>query len=390
MPIPPRIARARRDKRAKKARAFINKTLPAILRSNARAKAGAQAAMLMVDPPPASPPPETTSKPTTTSNLISSSYDGACEGESGTTSTPLVDISIYAGDTLAAASKFHFCSSSSSGSSESSISGDNQQRFPKPPEAPAARVAVLNMASPLRPGGGVLTGATSQEEALCSRTTLYASLREDFYRLPDVGGVYTPDVLVVRDAQSEDLRRDQRFFVDVITSAMLRMPDVQDATYAEEQDREMVLRKMKAVLRMARSQCVTRLVLGAWGCGGYGNPPGDVARAWKRVLCGGTGRGRNQDSSDSSRRGGQGQTRHGNQKNRRRNCYHGEGWEGLQVVFAIREQRLARIFADTFGTEILIDADGNEEEEEGATQLPTDKSDCEEQESEGSDDSWTS
>jgi len=38
------------------------------------------------------------------------------------------------------------------------------------------------MASPLRPGGGVLTGATSQEEFLCARTTLYPSLREKFYR----------------------------------------------------------------------------------------------------------------------------------------------------------------------------------------------------------------
>ncbi len=93
------------------------------------------------------------------------------------------------------------------------------------------------MASPLRPGGGVLSGATSQEESLCARTTLLPSLRDDFYRLPEVGAVYTPDVLVFgrwdadgsgADAVGEEMARRAWFYVDVVSAAMLRFPDVVD------------------------------------------------------------------------------------------------------------------------------------------------------------------
>ena len=58
------------------------------------------------------------------------------------------------------------------------------------------RISVLNMASFLRPGGGVINGAIAQEESLCLRSTLYTALDEKFYRLPKFGGLFTRDVLV--------------------------------------------------------------------------------------------------------------------------------------------------------------------------------------------------
>jgi len=160
------------------------------------------------------------------------------------------------------------------------------------------------MASPLRAGGGFLDGATSQEEFLCMRTTLYPSLWDDFYRLPEIGGVVTPDVLVHRDSTPEanDLLKKDRFFVDVISSAMLRFPETNSAKRAEgeegaeagcscgvsycDRDRELVTLKMRGVMRMAQEQGAEKLVLGAWGCGAYGNPVKEVAKIWKRVLLG--------------------------------------------------------------------------------------------------------
>ncbi len=84
------------------------------------------------------------------------------------------------------------------------------------------------MASPLRPGGGVLNGATSQEESLCARSTLLPSLREECYRLPEIGGICSPDVLVFRvpgAGEDKELPKAERFYVDVVSSAMIRFPE---------------------------------------------------------------------------------------------------------------------------------------------------------------------
>lgn len=208
------------------------------------------------------------------------------------------------------------------------------------------------MASPLRPGGGILTGATSQEEFLCARTTLYPSLSETHYRLPDLGGIYTPDVLVARSSspRAEMLPARDRFFVDVLSAAMLRLPDIEEsdgeAAYAEDKDREAVRNKMRAVMRIFRAKGVDRVVLGAWGCGAYGNPVEEVARAWKTVLCGG---GR------AARKAG-------------RASGGSEGWEGLQVVFAIADGRMARVFAEILGVEVEEIEEDEEEDEESETE----------------------
>jgi uncharacterized protein (TIGR02452 family) len=198
------------------------------------------------------------------------------------------------------------------------------------------------MASPLRPGGGILQGSTGQEEWLCARTTLYASLKEDFYRLPEVGGIYTPDVLVFRrwDEAATELPKKEWFYVDVVSAGMLRFPDLDqeqgqgegEGLYAEEKDREMVVRKMQAVMRILRQKGVEKVVLGAWGVGAYGNPVGEVARAWRRVLVGRKGKGR-------------------------------EVWDGLEVVFAVQGERVAERFAEEFGEELAVEVIEGEEEQ---------------------------
>lgn len=325
-----------RDDRAKRAKVIINKTIPTILKGNARARRGVEAAELIVDPSP----------------LISSQHGTAFSHEQQNNDTtesnevfdktrsPPVKISLRVTDTLQAAHQLGL-----------STEGQGGRR---------ARVAILNMASPLRPGGGVLSGASSQEEWLCTRTTLYPSLREEFYRLPEVGGVYTPDVLVFRgwNQAASELDKKDRFYVDAISAAMLRFPDIEgegeESSYAEQKDRDLVISKMRAVLRIVRLKGAEKIVLGAWGCGAYGNPVGEIARAWKKVLLG-----------SKSRR---------NSVNKKKGTK-AEDWNGLEIVFAIKDYRMAKSFARAFGEDLSIEephspsgenasVDNEEEEEE--------------------------
>ncbi|KAH6875982.1 hypothetical protein BKA58DRAFT_380799 [Alternaria rosae] len=223
---------------------------------------------------------------------------------------------------------------------------------------------ILNMASPLRPGGGLLTGATSAEESLCARTTLLPSLKESFYRLPEYGGIYTHDVLVFRSAlplgnSAGELSPTERWYVDVISAGMLRFPELEGEEEEEEKrlskkDREIVESKIRGVLRIAEQKGVKRLVLGAWGVGAYGNPIRDVAEAFVKVLGG-------RSSHPSS----------GSKKNSKSPSTGFETFPSIEnIIFAIPNRKVANDFAAAFGGKIEVEegpgacADGGDEEDD--------------------------
>jgi uncharacterized protein (TIGR02452 family) len=160
------------------------------------------------------------------------------------------------------------------------------------------------MASSLRPGGGVLSGAVAQEETLCMRSTLYPALNTSWYRLPEDALIYTPSVLVFRDNLNSDLPKSQYYYTDIISCAALKNPDVikvriknadgdvleERWEYEDSRDKETMVLKVRHMLQVAKENGVTHLVLGALGCGAYRNPPEEVARIFRREILGGRGR----------------------------------------------------------------------------------------------------
>ncbi|EPS45094.1 hypothetical protein H072_918 [Dactylellina haptotyla CBS 200.50] len=150
------------------------------------------------------------------------------------------------------------------------------------------RVAVLNMASNVQPGGGVLNGSQAQEETLCRRSTLYPSLaNRPLHPLAPGMIIYTKDVLVFMDQQYQMLPEAERYWVDVISAAAPKRPDLtSNKEYADQNDLEALILTIKNMMRMAVMKGATHLVLGAFGCGAYGNPNKLVAEHFKRVICG--------------------------------------------------------------------------------------------------------
>ncbi|KAE8447735.1 hypothetical protein EG329_010542 [Mollisiaceae sp. DMI_Dod_QoI] len=154
------------------------------------------------------------------------------------------------------------------------------------------RVAALNMASSYTPGGGFLNGAFAQEETLCMRSTLYYSLSSSYYRIPELCAIYSPDILVFRSSDMKDLSKPEWFYTDVISVAALKQPELKfnaDKTkmiYEYEQDRELMMDKIRLIFQVAREKGVNRLCLGAIGCGAYRNPPEEVANMFRKVILG--------------------------------------------------------------------------------------------------------
>ena len=169
----------------------------------------------------------------------------------------------------------------------------------------SGRVAVLNMASNISPGGGWLKGSRAQEEALCYRSSLYLSLHKSAYPWRQRQGIYSPDVVVIRsdmDSGHEllladaDVKAEDLPVVSVLSIAGLRTPPVDRiqvdtpngtvdrVVFARPSDREMTKTKMRLCLRMAARRDHGLLVLGALGCGAFRNPPKEVAHCWLEVL----------------------------------------------------------------------------------------------------------
>ncbi|KAI0479028.1 hypothetical protein GGR56DRAFT_672992 [Xylariaceae sp. FL0804] len=165
-------------------------------------------------------------------------------------------------------------------------------------------VAVLNLANDQEPGGGWrYTLSFTQEEALCYSSTLYATLRPEWYPFPDApgptaggpaataatAGIVSPGVVVFRDTLDRGLAElliEERSVVTVITVAAPCRPALSaDGTrFASEVDRAELREKILLVLRASATHGATRLVLGAMGCGAFGCPPEEVAPMMRDAL----------------------------------------------------------------------------------------------------------
>lgn len=174
---------------------------------------------------------------------------------------------------------------------------------------PDANVTVLNFASATNPGGGVTRGSSAQEESLCRCSTLYPTLctpelRREFYgfhrSLRDMrytdARIYIPGVTVIKTDAGLPERMNPRDWrqVNVITCAA---PNLRERPYnAMNPGRGEAIRLSDAellsihktrgqkILQTAAAHGTDILILGAFGCGAFRNPPSVVARAYRELL----------------------------------------------------------------------------------------------------------
>ena len=167
------------------------------------------------------------------------------------------------------------------------------------------KVTVLNFASSTSPGGGVVTGASAQEESLCRVSTLYPCLKaqaawEKFYGphraapnpLHNDDIIYTQGVIVLKDDDYHPLPAP--FRVDVITCAAPNLRESPSNRYnrndgeavhiTPEKLLELHLKRARKILSAAAANRAEVLILGAFGCGAFRNDPAVVAAAYHQVL----------------------------------------------------------------------------------------------------------
>jgi uncharacterized protein (TIGR02452 family) len=150
-------------------------------------------------------------------------------------------------------------------------------------------VAVLNYASYKNPGGMFMEGSIAQEESLCHGSNLY-NIISQFFEYYDWNNqhknkalylnraLYTPDVCFMMEDNGYCM-------CDVITCAAPNKSAAQK--YQNVSDREntdSLSSRIKFVLDIAVDNEVDTLILGAYGCGVFGQNPYEVASIFKLFL----------------------------------------------------------------------------------------------------------
>lgn len=148
------------------------------------------------------------------------------------------------------------------------------------------RPLALNFANGIHPGGGFLEGARAQEEVLCRSSALYLTIVDDpMYeehrkrRQPDSTdwAIYSPDVPVFRSDDGTAL--DHPWQLSFITCAAPYAPAI-----GQPRAGDLLRGRMQRVLAIAQAYGYTTLVLGAWGCGAFGNDAYRTADDFRRCL----------------------------------------------------------------------------------------------------------
>ena len=179
-----------------------------------------------------------------------------------------------------------------------------------PYAAAGKKVCVHNFASATNPGGGVVRGSSAQEEAICRCTTLYPCLDtkemwNSFYTphrnandpLYNDDCIYTPRVYVIKSDIDfpKPLPKSDWQRVDILTCAAPNLREKPSnamnpnagrraAKITEEQLRELLTSRVRRIFEIAAANKAEVLILGAFGCGAFCNPPKAVAEVFRDVM----------------------------------------------------------------------------------------------------------
>jgi len=153
------------------------------------------------------------------------------------------------------------------------------------------KVIALNFANAMYAGGGYILGGNAQEESLCRASMLYYTIRNQkkyywknrFHILPDYTDtmIYSHNVPVIHDDSGKLLENAVK--CDFITCPAVNRTFARFMFTDKNIERKMEIRINK-IISLAVSQKPDVLILGAFGCGMFGNKRDIIFRIFKDAI----------------------------------------------------------------------------------------------------------
>lgn len=156
------------------------------------------------------------------------------------------------------------------------------------------KIGVLNFASAYNIGGGFESGAMAQEEALayCSNLAYIQSEEKEglqYYKENKklnypiyTDGILTGTVTFFRDENFNFVKRPIKSLV--ITAPAVNVSALRNKGDLNVSVLDIMYNRMKYILELFVLNKCTDIILGAFGCGVFGNNPYDIAEIWKKLL----------------------------------------------------------------------------------------------------------
>ena len=174
------------------------------------------------------------------------------------------------------------------------------------------RPLLLNMANAKKPGGGYRKGDGAQEENLFRRSDYYHSLdaeladpsraerfirtsncdlkeaakNDTLYPMEDFGAIYTSGITVFRQTEENGYAFMKHPMRNVCSIAMAayRDPPLANTELLENKAAVNTRKKIENVFAIAHYHKHDSLILSAFGCGAFKNPPKHIALLFKSVI----------------------------------------------------------------------------------------------------------
>ncbi len=141
----------------------------------------------------------------------------------------------------------------------------------------------MNLASFTTFGGGVAKGCMAQEEELFRKTDYILHEGQHLYPLNKKEFVFTNNVLVIKNSKYELLFNNDMFHVDFLAIAALKNPILINQSLSNY-DYYITYNKIKSFFLFAIKYNYIDIIVGAFGCGVYNNPPNDIIKIYNDCL----------------------------------------------------------------------------------------------------------
>ena len=151
------------------------------------------------------------------------------------------------------------------------------------------KICALNFASYRNPGGKFIEGSNAQEEMLCHSSNLYNILshHKQYYVFNNTDAnrnLYTDRALYSPDVIFNNSERTNFIKADILTCAAPNWTAAQRWNVTGVENTLVLAQRIRFIKDIAELNHVDVIILGAWGCGVFGQNPRTVAQLFDHIF----------------------------------------------------------------------------------------------------------